>query len=203
MVINTFMDITTRSEAMILGLDRYYTGEPCKHGHLVQKLTVNGTCVECLRQKKATPQQKERANSARRKARAADPEPIRQADRLKRKANLALFRERDKKRWENGKADKQSAWLKEDRKKRPWIYTERARARKRKVRQATPPWLTKDQRDEIIAVYKKAAELSLDGLLHHVDHIVPLTGDNVCGLHVPWNLQAIPAHENMSKGNKF
>jgi 5-methylcytosine-specific restriction endonuclease McrA len=66
---------------------------------------------------------------------------------------------------------------------------------------ATPPWIS--QRD-LLPIYQEAARLTAEtGVLHHVDHIVPLRGENVSGLHVPWNLQAIPAIENLKKGNRL
>ena len=68
---------------------------------------------------------------------------------------------------------------------------------------ATPTWLTEKQLEEIQDTYLLAKDCEmLSGDKYHVDHIVPLQGNNVCGLHVPWNLQVLPADINMSKGNR-
>lgn len=69
---------------------------------------------------------------------------------------------------------------------------------------ATPKWLTKEQFQEIEKIYIEAARLTkISGVQMHVDHIVPLNGKNVSGLHVPWNLQILSASDNLKKRNKM
>ena len=69
---------------------------------------------------------------------------------------------------------------------------------------ATPPWLTDEQLNEIKDIYWLAQDLRrITGEDYHVDHIIPLQGDEVRGLHVPWNLQILPADINLSKGNRL
>lgn len=65
------------------------------------------------------------------------------------------------------------------------------------IKRATPDWLTREQRRAIRAIYLSCP------LGYEVDHEIPLRGVVVCGLHVPWNLRAIPALDNMRKGNKL
>ncbi len=69
--------------------------------------------------------------------------------------------------------------------------------------QRTPPWLDSIDKAEIDFTYVWCAALRSCGLDYHVDHIVPLQGGTVSGLHVPWNLQVIPAVENIRKSNRW
>jgi len=69
---------------------------------------------------------------------------------------------------------------------------------------ATPKWLSKSQLLHIKCRYQVAAMLTKQGdTKWEVDHIVPLRGKDVCGLHVPWNLRIIQQSENRRKSNIF
>ena len=75
--------------------------------------------------------------------------------------------------------------------------------RKLRIKQAAPKWLSKEQLNEIQHKYQMAKDMeTLTGNKYHVDHILPINHPNICGLHVPWNLQVIPAMDNLRKGNR-
>jgi len=83
-------------------------------------------------------------------------------------------------------------------------YITKGHLRAKGVQQAKPKWLTDDQKWMIEEIYElRDLRSKLTGVVHHVDHIVPLRGQNCCGLHVPWNLQVIPAVDNLSKSNSI
>ena len=69
---------------------------------------------------------------------------------------------------------------------------------------ATPKWLMEEQYKEIETFYIKAMNLTKEtDTKHEVDHIIPLQGRFVSGLHVPWNLQILTKLENSKKKNSF
>lgn len=106
------------------------------------------------------------------------------------KEELAAYQ----KEWTSKNRDKETArwrkWYAKNKKER-YIQTKEERIEKLK---RIPPWADKEALKEF---YRNCP----DG--YHVDHIIPLRGKTVSGLHVLENLQYLPAKENMAKGNKF
>ena len=87
-------------------------------------------------------------------------------------------------------------------------YPERVNAltmlRTARKAKATPSWLSPVHKKEIVEIYKLAKELTwLSESPLQVDHILPIKGKIVSGLHVPWNLQILPKSENCRKNNRY
>jgi hypothetical protein len=184
----------TRAEAKAVGASHYFTGEPCKHGHVAPRKT-KGACIECLKVEWQA---------------AAE-------------TRAEYFREYNKR--EDIK-DRKNEWYQENREaviaaaatrpaavlreyRNAWKANNKTqvradtKARRRKHRDATPLWLTRKQKSEIRQLYQIAITMTqTTGEQYVVDHIVPLRGESVCGLHVPWNLRVITQEENLKKSNK-
>jgi hypothetical protein len=78
----------------------------------------------------------------------------------------------------------------------------RNKRRNTRAKHATPKWLRETELFELNCIYTYAGSLNSVGLQYHVDHIIPLQGKSVSGLHVPENLQVIQATVNIRKMNK-
>ena len=181
----------SRREAIELGVSSYFTGKPCKNGHL-EKRNVKGGCRGCKRDQKKTPEARKKKRK-KEKLKRRTPE-----GRIKYLAQRARRFERiraDPDRYESHKKRKR-----EKRKAYKLTPAGRMKERIRNARKekrlsiATPKWCEMRAIDQFRAACPEG---------HHVDHIIPLNGVNVCGLNIIDNLQYLPAQENLFKSNKI
>ena len=125
------------------------------------------------------------------------------ANKEKAKARGKAWREANKekaKAWREANQETVKAWREANKDR---LIANSAKRRASKL-QRTPSWLTSDDFKWIDWHYRHAKVMEARwGEPYHVDHIHPLQGDTVSGLHVPSNLQVIPASENLVKNNKF
>jgi 5-methylcytosine-specific restriction endonuclease McrA len=185
----------TRKEAQDSGAKYYFTGEPCKHGHVAPRKT-KGACVECMKIEWQQAAEK-RADYFREYNKS---EAGQQAKRKYYEANKENVIARAQARPDEDKR----RYKKTHKVNNPDMYKEMTSLRRRRFRDATPKWLTENQKMEIRLKYRLAIELSrATGERHAVDHIIPLHGESVCGLHVPWNLQVLTQKDNLTKYNRM
>ncbi len=175
----------SREEATASGLARFFTGKPCRNGHIAERLVSNYDCLICLAERS-------------RRRRAEHPREKQAINRRYYAKNAAAVQAINAK-WRSDNAERMCGIRREHYRENRPAYLARARAREAHIERATPPWA---DMAAIAAVYAEAARLTVStGIPHEVDHIVPLRGANACGLHVPWNLQPLPAATNRAKGN--
>jgi hypothetical protein len=199
-----------RIKAAEAGEAVYVPEQPCARGHSL-RATAGGTCVECRR---LTEKARYHLNPQKTKVRtakkyAANAEKI----RANRRAAYAENREVEKNtarirsvEWRIKNPNHAGAKAAKAKYKAENPAKTNANTIKRRLQklQRTPAWLTKDDYWLIEQAYELAAlRTKVFGFQWHVDHVLPLQGERVSGLHVPTNLQVIPWRDNVSKANKY
>lgn len=186
--------VSTRNEAKKHGKKYYFTGKPCKHGHIAPRKT-KGACVECLKVEwDVNAERRKDYFIGYNKSEAGKEAKLRyyeahKEDVIARAMGRPLS---EKRKYQKTWSEKNRDWLRANNK-----------SRRRKHRLATPKWLSFRQRKAMLEIYRIARTTTkITGIPYVVDHIVPLQGEDVCGLHVPWNLQVITSEENLKKSNK-
>lgn len=196
-----------RAVARALGINWYYSAAACPKGHITKRSISSRECRHCVDLKRA-------------ESRKVDPDRARTKDREKYHRNpererflmRAAYGRYAEKRREYGrtryltdpvyqaKAKLQASqwWKLNDINRGKANY--RTAKRRAWIKQATPPWITKDQKRQIRQFYIDASCREGDW---DVDHIYPLRAKNSCGLNVPWNLQILTTVENRRKQNRM
>ncbi len=199
------MNIITRAEAKSLGLKRYFTGMACKRGHVAERFVNSARCVECNKVicNEWASKNSDVKSSIDRNYRDKNRDSI---SAYKKSWYLRNRGHVIEKSLHRSKSDPESA----RERRRAWkqrnpeyaAFSEGVR-RARKL-QAIPMWF--GEFDEL--VWQEAAELvrtrELEtGISWAADHMIPLAGRKVCGLHMAENCQVIPSVINLEKNNKM
>lgn len=202
------MKIISKKEAKELGLKRYFTGKSCKNEHMVERY-IQGGCIGCAHEytKSTVKKRKEYCESNSKhykeygkiygkKYCEANSEKVKEKNNIYRRENAKRLNKYLKKYRE---ANSEKA--KEYRKNNPEKTTLYRDIRLQNMSQAIPAWYEEDKIKKLYLLRDLMKETW--GFDFHVDHIIPLQHELVCGLHCLDNLQILEASKNLSKGNSF
>jgi hypothetical protein len=183
-----------RQQAIANGEKHYFTGKPCKHGHVAPRHVLQNRCVTCKAVHSETVVKQWHDTNKAKVLTTKKQYKVRHRDKyLEQKKD---FYEKNKDVWR----EYARQWREANPEK---VLVSRAKRRADEIRR-TPFWLTEGDYAEIRNMYRLAiAKTNETGIRWHVDHIIPLKGKYVSGLHVPQNLRVITATENLRKGNRY
>jgi 5-methylcytosine-specific restriction endonuclease McrA len=194
---NSEKKVITRAEAIALGLSRYFTGKPCKHGHVAER-RIEGKCVECVREDVVENAKiyAERAAVWNRENRDRINENRKIAYHENLEESRAKAREQYAKNPESAKRTVQK-WRKEnpDAARNLWRNS-------RALRRGADGKHTKEDVSRMLVRQNhkcNACKISLTDTGFHVDHITPVSKG---GSNWPWNLQILCPTCNTSKNAK-
>lgn len=171
--------------ARAAGLKRYLSARPCPSGHVGERFVSNYGCVECLRLHARKYYAKNLERMRKRSSEWVKRNPERHAARMRKWYHASPENKAERRR-------QQDEW----RRKNPEAFRLQARlqSQRRRARFCMPLWADANAIRRIYAECPAGME---------VDHIVPILGKFVCGLHVETNLQYLTKSENSSKGAKW
>jgi len=204
------VEVVSRKEAISRGLKHYFTGQPCKHGHVSDRFVASKKCRRCGIEQNAEWMRNnpEQWKAISRNSKRRTYNTVRNAESCRRftekNRDNPAYHERNAMRaaaWREKNPERAHAIQRAYKESHRGVLAARTSERKGRQRHATPQWANLAA---IELIYREAAAISArSGVTHHVDHYFPLKGETVCGLHVENNLRVIPWIDNIRKSNRL
>lgn len=205
------MQRLTRQQAKAAGVPRCFGSVCKKHSHLDGERYVSGACVACAAESIRLGREKNPLRTKEHQKKRADLVKNTPELQKKKRQSNAKYRAKHKeeidaviKRWRDKNKLLLREYVKKSKAKNPEVSRANVAKRRAARMNRTPAWLTEDDHWMMKQAYELAElRTKMFGFTWHVDHIIPLQGENVSGLHTPFNLQVIPWSDNVRKSNTF
>jgi len=189
------MDVITRKQAKELGLRRYYTGKPCKYGHIAQRQCASGRCTKCDSELQKTPEYRKKR---------------REFENSESQKSKRLIYDQSKSRKESVRRRSNASYHKN---KPAFLMRLLVSRFPKMIRRGLEGCSSTEKLGYTLEEFKSHFEsLFLDGMSWdnhgewHIDHIIPVSKfpkDRILELNALENLQPLWASDNLKKGDRI